>query len=663
MYKQILLLFIILFSFNSIHANRDSVNSKLIFVGGNNPPYEYYNDFGTITGFHIDLIKELMKRMDRDFEIKLLPLSKATNMVENDNNTFFMGIAYSDTLTYKYSFSIPHSYIYLSIITPKSVSYKTIYDLKDKEVIVTDKSFASGVVLDKQKQYNLKPVFISATQEGFEMIKNGIGDAFITNSMIARYIIDNKNYSININQIKEIDAQKYCIASNIKNENIIMEINACLSDMKKDGSYYAIYDKWFNDYSDIKIPYNIKILLYSICSLLFLTIIITVILRYKFKKTSSKVNKQNSEIKKINEQLSLIIKNTNTGYVYLSPTLNIIWENVSLCNVFTYCSDYKKIGAKCYSVITDKEICKTCPVRKSIFSGRMEKVEITNSVGMPIEMTSIPVYDKEEDLPKGYILKLDDITQQIKSKNELIAAKEKAEESEKMKSAFLSNISHEIRTPLNSIVGFSSLLATEENENQKKEFLKIIEHNNELMLNIVNDLIYLSKAEVGYNTINIFEFNINDMLTNLKSKYKDQVVGENITIELSLPMESCIISTDYHKVEHIIVNYLSNAIKHTTEGQITIGYCMEDENIRLFVKDTGCGISKENIPLLFTRFEKVDSFKQGLGIGLSICQNIASRLGGEVGVTSKEAEGSTFWALLPITFKCVIPKSDPLHYS
>lgn len=239
------------------------------------------------------------------------------------------------------------------------------------------------------------------------------------------------------------------------------------------------------------------------------------------------------------------------------------------------------------------------------------------------------------------------ITELDNAMRELETAKEKAERSELLKSSFLANMSHEIRTPLNSIVGFSRLIATANTKEEKEEYGKIIDINSDMLLNLINDILDLSKLEAGFIDLKCEEINLTEMLKNLKSAFTIRMSG-GVNFKCLIPPEEIIIRADNHRLNQIINNYLSNAIKYTPSGEIELGYKIKDNSLELYVKDTGIGIDKQYHDRVFQRFEKFDSFAQGTGLGLSICKAIAENMGCSVGFTSEIGKGSCFWILIPL---------------
>ena len=229
-----------------------------------------------------------------------------------------------------------------------------------------------------------------------------------------------------------------------------------------------------------------------------------------------------------------------------------------------------------------------------------------------------------------------------------IREREKAEEANRLKSAFLANMSHEIRTPLNAIVGFSTLLANEENLEERQEFIKIIENNNELLLQLINDILDLSKIEAGTLEFIYSDVDVNALLTEIEQSSRIRNRHPEIQISFEERLPQCIIHTERNRLTQVINNLLTNSMKFTTRGSIRFGYRQEGNRLRFYVKDTGCGIPADKIDSVFGRFVKLNNFQQGTGLGLSICKTIVEKLGGEIGVESKEGGGTLFWFTIKV---------------
>ena len=236
-----------------------------------------------------------------------------------------------------------------------------------------------------------------------------------------------------------------------------------------------------------------------------------------------------------------------------------------------------------------------------------------------------------------------DITEDIIYQQNLITAKNKAEEADKLKSTFLANMSHEIRTPLNAIVGFSELLTETDDAEEKFEYKQLIETNSEILLKLIGDILDLSKIEVGSIDINRQKLNLCQLCDELYRSFQQRIKNPKVILKLINPYTKCVANFDKYRFMQIFTNFATNAIKYTPQGEIVMGYeCMPGQ-VRIYVKDSGIGIPEEKKNRIFSRFEKLDTFAQGTGLGLSICKAIADATGGEVGFKSKANVGSEFW--------------------
>ena len=239
-----------------------------------------------------------------------------------------------------------------------------------------------------------------------------------------------------------------------------------------------------------------------------------------------------------------------------------------------------------------------------------------------------------------------DITELKRTEEMLVKARDKAEASDRLKSAFLANMSHEIRTPLNAIVGFSSLLTSTENAAEKELYNSLIGHNNKLLLNLINDVIDLSKIESGYLELRPDWVNLTELLDESVAEYAHQVPS-GVELLTNYPAHDSLVELDSLRIKQILSNFLSNALKNTTTGHVEVFYEVDHQSVRIGVKDTGRGIPQNMLEKIFERFEKLDSFAQGAGLGLSICKLIVEKMNGRVLVASQLGIGTTFVIELP----------------
>lgn len=241
------------------------------------------------------------------------------------------------------------------------------------------------------------------------------------------------------------------------------------------------------------------------------------------------------------------------------------------------------------------------------------------------------------------------IDKQKEFERALIDARKHAEESDRLKSAFLANISHEVRTPLNAIVGFSEVLSMTQTDEEREQLLGLIRENNAQLLRLFDDMIHMSKLEAGGETIRKMQFELRPLLEEIVQRYVTKVDASRVTLQVEQTEANPSMYTDRERLGEIINQYVNNAVKFTSEGAITLGFEQQDKVLRIWVKDTGKGIPEDRCDdHLFERFVKIDEFVPGTGLGLSICRSMALSLGGKVGVQSELGKGSMFWVDIPL---------------
>lgn len=307
------------------------------------------------------------------------------------------------------------------------------------------------------------------------------------------------------------------------------------------------------------------------------------------------------------------------------------------------------------------ENCKSCPVRASIERCFREKNSFSrleapmrlylsddtdNYVDYVVSVSgAYMVQNRDEKV----LLTVRDITRLKKVQEELEAARWVAEVAGEQKTAFLANMSHEIRTPLNAIVGFAGLLSNA-SESERNSYVEIIKGNTNMLLQLVNDILDMSKIEAGTLEFIYSDTDVNQIMRELEGIFRLRLEEADspvrIVFEPCLPV--CFIHTEKNRVSQVLSNFLSNAFKYTKEGSITLGYKVREDDIYFYVQDTGAGIPVGKVDKVFERFMKLDAKKQGTGLGLSISRTIIKKLGGEIGVFSEYGKGSTFWFTLPV---------------
>lgn len=254
-----------------------------------------------------------------------------------------------------------------------------------------------------------------------------------------------------------------------------------------------------------------------------------------------------------------------------------------------------------------------------------------------------------------------DIQKRRDDEQALIEAKQRAEESDCLKSAFLANVSHEIRTPLNAIVGFSEVIAHTESECEREEYLDIVKANSNLLLHLINDILDLSRIESGKMEFIDENIQMDELCEELRQMHQMRIKND-VKIIFERPAASLTIVSDSHRLRQLYSNLISNAIKYTEKGAITFGYKLKGDMMEGYVRDSGSGIPAEKLNNVFGRFEKLDLLKQGFGLGLSICKSILDKMGGEIWVESELGVGSCFYFLIPCngTFPVAGEQNKPL---
>lgn len=297
------------------------------------------------------------------------------------------------------------------------------------------------------------------------------------------------------------------------------------------------------------------------------------------------------------------------------------------------------------------------------------RVENGNGGWNWIHVTTL--FSNHDEGDKELISVTTDITKEKESEMMLIEAKNKAETMDRLKSAFLANMSHEIRTPLNAIIGFSGLLTSPEfvcaEEDEKKYYGSIIKENSDLLLQLISDILDLSKIEAG--TLDFFydKVDINSLCKDLYNVQKTKT-KENVLLKIDLPEEKCVMRSDKNRLMQVLINFLTNAIKFTSHGTITLGYKIIGNEIEFYVQDTGMGISESNAKLVFDSFVKLNNSIKGTGLGLAICKSIIEQMDGTIGVSTNLGEGSRFWFRLPYSSESLdagiaeTPASDSPDY-
>ena len=414
-------------------------------------------------------------------------------------------------------------------------------------------------------------------------------------------------------------------------------------------------------------------------------------INYDFSKINQYVDSRRNGIINLTTKVTALYDSQNRFINYLfinidtTETTNAYTKIQEFENLFLLIGDYAKVGFAHFNVLTrdgyaqdtwyrnlgEKEgtpmpqvigvYAHVVPEDQAVLKNFVGEVKTGKATSLRKEVrvcrengkytwTSINVMVRDYRPQDGIIEMLCinyDITPLKETEQKLIIARDKAEELDRLKSAFLANMSHEIRTPLNAIVGFSSLLAETDSRNERQEYIKIVQENNELLLQLISDILDLSKIEAGTFNFVYTNVDVNETCAEI-IKSMSMKVSKGVELIFEEPFPECYIYTDKNRFTQVISNFINNALKFTQQGCITLGYeQVSHQKIKFYVRDTGMGIPEEKQKSIFERFVKLNTFVQGTGLGLSICKSIVSQMGGEIGVDSTEGVGSCFWFTHP----------------
>ena len=405
-------------------------------------------------------------------------------------------------------------------------------------------------------------------------------------------------------------------------------------------------------------------ILLIICAILLLSYLWE---RRKCLRMQKRLFRESRKLEHTNHIASAILKNVHAYILLIDNDFKVLKTNYYQLTGTQKGLEEKRVGdlLQCRNALSAEGGCGThaycgsCPIRCAIrqafeqrrgFTDLNATLNVLTSEKKSVECDAVIsgsyfLLNEEENM----VLTVHDITQLKQAEKQLTLAKEKAENADLSKSTFLANMSHEIRTPLNAITGFAEILASANTEEERAQYQEIIKMNADLLLQLVNDILDMSKIEAGTLEFVYTKVDINLLLSDLRQLFQMKVndAGGNIQIIAEPSLPSCSIETDRNRVAQVLSNFTTNAIKFTQEGTISIGYEARDTELYFYVTDTGAGIPADKLPEVFGRFVKLNKDKKGTGLGLSISKTIVNKLEGQIGADSVEGKGSTFWFTIP----------------
>jgi len=520
--------------------------------------------------------------------------------------------------------------------------YNSWYRMKEDE----DNNYLSDNVQKMTNSFSVPPVFII---QDFPMESgNFAGGYYISSESYQATVEQTLQEILNGKDPQDIPPPQINTARTYLNYQHLLQHNISPNLYPENATYFQAPPSFFEKY---------KVHIISI-AIIFVLLIMILVLRVRFIVQKQKL-KTALKAQELSNKYQLVLKaSCMLTWTWNLQTQMLECSNVYLTERLVWDKDindsFNVTAEEFYSGIHPDEINKFKEDIRKLIHGEIEgideEIRFLSNKGdgsyVWIELFAIVGARDPHGIPVlltgGTVL----INQRKKMEQEL-RDKEKAEEANRLKSAFIANMSHEIRTPLNAIVGFSSLITQMSFNEETQEFCRIIETNNDLLLQLVNDILDMSAIEANQMEFNYTEFNVSTLFHSLEQMFKLRLKQE-VDLFCELPEEPFVIYSERNRLTQVITNFLTNACKFTSQGSIHIGYKPVEEGLYFYVKDTGKGISAEDVTYVFERFSKCDSFTQGTGLGLSINKMIIEHLHGKIGVESELGKGSTFWFTIPL---------------
>jgi PAS domain S-box-containing protein len=671
--KALLFLFLINISTDALSSNfqADTVYLKANY---DYPPYHFLDKESQPTGFTIDIVNAISKTMGLNVDFELDLWTTVRQELENNEIDGIAGMSYSPERAKLFNFSAPYSYITHAIFVRDGSEIKTTEDLGNKQIIVVKGDIMHDYLISNNITRFIIPVKNYKT--ALRLLSAGEYDCALINKLHGQYAL-NEFKLTNLKPVGvAIQSREVCFALTKDNEALLVQINNGLEIIKSTGEYDLLYDKWFGIYEkkDIKTRvFNIIVwILFPFLIILFSILVWSWSLRKQVANKTAELQKELNE-RKITEQKLLREKSLINSMINSIPDL-IFYKDKN--NVYLGCNEaFLKFNNLKFNEIIGKNDFELFPEQQAMYFYEADQKIIeekqflrtetweTNSIKEKFLLDTLKLpFNDENGNPLGIVGICRDITIRYQTERDLKIAKEKAEESDRLKSSFLANMSHEIRTPMNAIIGFSDLLVDSDTEaDEREELVTHINNNCNTLLHLIDDIIDLAKIEANELSIFIKETDVNSTMQDLYETYsgvKKKIDKNHLEIKLdkSKYKENFNLNTDPYRFKQILINLIDNAFKYTDKGSVEFGYQIFDDIsiAEFYIKDTGIGIPKNKQAEIFQRFNKIETdntkLYRGTGLGLTITQNLIERLGGTIRLESVVDEGSVFYFTLPLNF-------------
>jgi len=629
-------------------------------ISPNAPPYEYVSENDELRGVFIDYLLLIESRIGYKFtRVYESDFSKQLQDAREGAIDLLIEIQKTDERQQFLEFTpyvISHPHI---IVTRKAeLNILNINDLEFKNVAVVNKYAVHEYLLKNYPNINLLP--LPDDLSCLKAVSAGQVDAFICQQAVAIYYMDTEGIS-NLKIVGSINYKNELGFATRKNLDTLNTIITKAVNSISNHEKQQIYSKYL---SFIQYPFYKEfrfwvIVFLVVFAILTIMVIFNLLLRKRVKQKTSELIQAKDQVTESETFLTNIFEHIpNMIFIKNADEFRYVRINKAGEDLLGYNRE-ELLGKNDYDLFPNEQADFFISKDRAVFENEttiiIEEEEIDTKHGTKILFTK-KIALKDAKGKNKYLLGIsDDITKKKEIEKELIQAKERAEESDRLKSAFLANMSHEIRTPMNGILGFAGLLKEPGlTGDEQEKYIAVIEKSGERMLNIINDIIDISKIEAGQVKVELSDTDLNLQSEFLFNFFAPEAKKKGLSLSCNIPesRDHLIINTDKEKLYAILTNLIKNAIKYTLKGSIEFGFEQSGNEIAFFVKDTGIGIPKERQKAIFDRFVQADiedeQAMEGAGLGLAISTAYAGMIGGTLRVESEPGEGSTFWLTLPI---------------
>ncbi len=655
------------FSQNLFSQINRSEKQQIIKVGVyDNPPKIFLNDNGKPDGVFIDVIKEIGERENLQFEYQFDTWDHLYKKLQSGEIDVLPDMVFSAERDSVFTLSkLPLLNSWSEFFSRKDLQLRSILDLQNLRVGVLKGSIEEKYLIESvPKEFNVQYQVItydSYTSSVIALKKNEI-DVILGDRFFAFSKLFDKTIKPTDIVLKPLGIH-FAFQKN-KNAQLVALFDKNILALRNDTKsiYYKSLFQWLNQDAKKGVPDYIKWIIWIIIIVLIICLAFVLLLRKIIQDKTRELSEAMKIVGENENQLKSIADNIVNGMIYQIVTIDEDKRK------FNYVSDgvIKLYGCTAAEVMEDPSLIysRIHPDDRHI----MRAAELKAIQNMSNYITEVRVINPDNTIRWSYTIAKPriigglvcwdgiefDISERKQLEIELNVAKEKAEESDRLKTAFLANMSHEIRTPMNGILGFADLLKVPGlNGNQQQKYIKIIEKSGIRMLNIINDIINISKIESGQMEVLLEQSNVNEQLEYIYTFFKPETEKKQIQLSYkkALPFDEAFITTDREKLFAILTNLVKNAINHTEKGGVEFGYIKKDQFLEFYVKDTGIGVPKNRQSAIFERFIQADiankMAQQGAGLGLSISKAYTEMLGGKLWLESEEGTGSVFYFTLP----------------